>query len=295
MASKQTATITDRPVFATKTGSGSWTKVIGFTLNESDYKIKEVQVTFAQWGTKTPDVALFSGTAASGTVLDSGTIGTKNTISTSDLNGTTFTVGYCDKNIGSNVQAGLTSIYITLQQDDVLSSVAVSFDDDPADRTYTAGNTFAFNGHLTASYTVSSSKEVTPTGYFLEGEEGTGDEITTSTILTVADYNGGEVYVQYKEGGVTKYDTFTLIVNAAPATSVTLSASSSSVALEEVFNVTSVTATVNPSAYATQGVTWEVYDADGLVEDDTYMFDGTEFYATEPADVVFHVKANSNG
>ena len=101
--------------------------------------------------------------------------------------------------------------------------------------------------------------------------------------------------VQYTEGGVTKYDTFILVVNPAPATSVTLSANSGSVALEEIFKVSDVTATVQPSAYATQGVTWEVYDSDGLVEDSTYVFDGAQFYATEPADVVFHVKANSNG
>ena len=98
-ASKQTGTITDRPVFATKTASGNWTKVIGFTLTESGYSIKNVQVTFSQWSSKTPDVALFSGNAASGTPLDTGTIGTKNTISTSNLGGVEFTVGYCDKNV----------------------------------------------------------------------------------------------------------------------------------------------------------------------------------------------------
>ena len=174
-----------------------------------------------------------------------------------------------------------------------LSSVSVSFASDPADRTFYAGSNFAFNGTLTASYTVDSPKAVTPSGYFLEGEEGTGDQITTSTILTVADHNGGEVYVQYKEGGVTKYDTFILIVNPAPATSVTLSANVGSVALEEVFEVSSITATVQPSAYATQGVTWDIYDLDGLTSSD-YDFDNGEFMASKPADVVFHVKANSN-
>ena len=292
-ASKQGSTITDRPVFATKTSSGNWTKVIGFTLTESDYKIGDVSVTFSQWTTKTPDIALFSGDEATGTPLDSGTVGTKNTISTTGLNAKVFTVGYCDKDTG-NVQAGLTSIYITLVKENKLDHVTVSFASDPADRTFYAGSNFAFNGTLTASYTVDAAKAVTPTGYFLEGEEGTGDEITTSTILTVADYNGGDVYVQYVEGGITKYDTFTLVVNPAPATSVTLSSSSGSVGLSETFRVTNINATVQPSAYATQGVTWEVYDSDGLVEDSTYMFDGTDFYATEPADVVFHVKANSN-
>ena len=102
------------PVFATKTDSGNWYQVVHFTLTESGYKIKEVQVTFAQWLSKTPDIALFKGNTVSGTPLDSGTIGTKNTISTSNLNGTDFSIGYCDKST-SNVQAGISSIYITLE------------------------------------------------------------------------------------------------------------------------------------------------------------------------------------
>ena len=291
-ASKQGSTITDRPVFASKTASGSWTKVVGFTLTEPGYKISDVSVTFAQWTTKTPDVALFSGDEASGTPLDSGTIGTKNTISTTGLNDTEFTVGYCDKNSGSNVQSGLTSIYITLVRDNALDHVTVSFASDPADRTFYAGSNFAFNGTLTASYTVDSPKAVTPSGYFLEGEEGSGDPITTSTILTVADHNGGDVYVQYKEGGVTKYDTFTLVVNPAPATSVTLSANVGSVGLEEVFEVSSITATVNPEDYATQGVTWDIYDLGGLTSND-YVYENGEFMASKAADVVFHVKSTA--
>ena len=112
--SKQTGTITDRPVFASKTASGSWAKVLQFTLTESGYKIDSIVVTFAQWSSKTPDVALFKGNSASGSTLDTATIGTKNTLSASDFNGTVFTIGYCDKNGSSNVQSGLTSIYITL-------------------------------------------------------------------------------------------------------------------------------------------------------------------------------------
>ena len=112
--SKQSGTITDRPVFASKTASGSWAKVLQFTLDESGYKIDSIVITFAQWSSKTPDVALFKGNSASGTALDTATIGTKNTLSASDFNGTVFTIGYCDKNGSSNVQSGLTSIYITL-------------------------------------------------------------------------------------------------------------------------------------------------------------------------------------
>ena len=114
-ASKQTATITNMPVFASKTASGSWYPAVHFTLTESGYKIKTVSVTFAQWGTKTPDIALFKGNGVASSVLDSGTLGTKNTITTANLNGTDFTIGYCDKNSSSNVQGGLQSIEITIE------------------------------------------------------------------------------------------------------------------------------------------------------------------------------------
>ena len=114
-ASKQTNTINDRPVFASKTASGSYTQVLKFTLNESGYKIKAITVTFAQWGSKTPSAALYKGATASGTALDTATIGTKNTLTVSSLNDTIFSIGYSDGNTSSNVQAGLTSIYITLE------------------------------------------------------------------------------------------------------------------------------------------------------------------------------------
>lgn len=114
-ASKQTITINDRPVFASKTASGSYTQVLKFTLTETGYKIKEVLVTFAQWTTKTPSVALYKGGTVSGTALDTATIGTKNTLSVSSLNDTVFSIGYSDGNTSSNVQSGLTSIYISLE------------------------------------------------------------------------------------------------------------------------------------------------------------------------------------
>ena len=114
-ASKQTNTINDRPVFASKTASGSYTQVLKFTLTETGYKIKAITVTFAQWTTKTPSVALYKGGTVSGTALDTATIGTKNTLSVSSLNDTVFSIGYSDGSTSSNVQSGLTSIYISLE------------------------------------------------------------------------------------------------------------------------------------------------------------------------------------
>ena len=161
---------------------------------------------------------------------------------------------------------------------------------------FTAGNKWSYGGTLTAHYTIDDDATVTPTSfkYGASGIDPTtaGTTISTSTTLD-SSFNGKYVYVVYTEDEITKWASYSITINAAPATSVTLSSDEHRVALEEVFDVSTITATVNPSAYATQGVTWEVYDSDGLVEDSTYMFDGTEFYATEPADVVFHVKATA--
>lgn len=114
-ASKQTSTINDRPVFASKTASGSYKQVLKFTLTETGYKIKAITATFAQWTTKTPSVALYKGGTVSGTALDTATIGTKNTLSVSSLNDTVFSIGYSDGDTSNNVQSGLTSIYISLE------------------------------------------------------------------------------------------------------------------------------------------------------------------------------------
>ena len=162
---------------------------------------------------------------------------------------------------------------------------------------FTAGNKWSYGGTLTAHYTKDKADATVTPASFKYGNSGIdptsqGASISTSTTLD-SSYSGKYVYVIYTEDTITKWTSYQITVNPASATSVTLSASSGSVALEEVFNVSSITATVNPSAYATQGVTWEVYDSDGLVEDDTYVFDGSEFYATEAADVVFHVKATA--
>ncbi len=85
-----------------------------FTLNESGYKIEDVIMTFEQRGSNAPVVKLFKGNSGSGTALDTATIGTKNTLSTSSsLNDTSFSMTI---NAGgtSNKGVALTSIYISL-------------------------------------------------------------------------------------------------------------------------------------------------------------------------------------
>lgn len=165
-ASKQTSTITDRPVFATKTASGSYTQVLKFTLTESGYKIKAITVTFAQWSSKTPSIALYKGGSVSGTALDTATIGTKNTLTTSNLNDTVFTVGYSDGNTSSNVQSGLTSIYITLEAlagFGTLDHISVT---SMPNVVYHVGETFSFTGFAVTAYdgadeTTANFKDVT--------------------------------------------------------------------------------------------------------------------------------------
>ena len=164
--SKQTSNITNQPVFATKTGSGSWYKVAVFTLNESGYKIKSVSASFTQWGSKTPDVALFKGNGVDTTALDTATIGTKNTLSTSDLNDTVFSIGYCDKNTGSNVQSGLASITITLEASSPFGTLDHIKVTSLPNTIYHVGETFSFDGFAVTAYdnadeSIANFKDVT--------------------------------------------------------------------------------------------------------------------------------------
>ncbi len=101
----------DRPYICGNTNADA--KMITFTLTETGYKIVDVLVTFEQRGSNTPSLKLFKGDTNTGSPLDSATIGTKDTLSTSNLNDTVFTVTL---NAGgtSNKGCGLTSIYISL-------------------------------------------------------------------------------------------------------------------------------------------------------------------------------------
>ena len=208
-ASKQTGTITTMPVFATKTESGSWYQAVHFTLTETGYKIKEVQVTFAQWGTKTPDIALFKGNSVSGTPLDSGTVGTKNTISTSNLNGTDFSVGYCDKST-SNVQAGISSIYITLEalaSFGTLDHITIT---GMPNNVYHIGETFDATGLAVTAYDGANEA----TANFKDVTASVETDLDDPTPFVDADVPGFDCDVQYTEGGNTKTTSFHVYVYA---------------------------------------------------------------------------------
>lgn len=113
-ANKQSSGVgSDKPYICGNTNADD--QMITFTLTETGKKIKDVTITFEQRGSNAPVVKLFKGNSASGSALDTATIGTKNTLSTSSsLNDTAFSVTL---NAGgtSNKGVALTSIYITIE------------------------------------------------------------------------------------------------------------------------------------------------------------------------------------
>ena len=114
-ANKQEQTITDRPVIGAKSGN---TSTLTFTLGAgvaANVLISEVEVTFAQWTTKTMSGSLYAGTSASGTALASSTtLGTTKVLSADEVNNRSFIINFTTSST-SNVQLGLTSIRISLK------------------------------------------------------------------------------------------------------------------------------------------------------------------------------------
>lgn len=218
-ASKQTGTITTMPVVADQS-SGDVIH-ISFELTESGYELGNVSITFVQWNTKAPTMKLFKGTDASGTVLDSGVVGTKNTISATNVGGTTFVVAMNDNSTSRN-QVGVQSIYITLKAAPVLSSVTTS----GQKTTFEYGDTFSYDGTLTAHYTQGKADATVSPSKFKYGAtssfdaDSTGTEITVGTSLSHATHDGVYVRVGYSEdNGVTHKwtDAYQIAVEEAPA------------------------------------------------------------------------------
>lgn len=217
-ASKQTGTITTMPVVADQS-SGDVIH-ISFELTESGYELENVSVTFAQWTTKDPTMKLFKGTTASGTELDSGVIGTKNTISATNVGGTTFVVAMNDNSTSRN-QVGVQSIYITLKAAPVLSSVTTS----GQKTTFEYGDTFSYGGTLTAHYTQGKADATVSPSKFKYGAtssfdaDSSGTEITVGTALSYATHDGVYVRVGYSEDSGDTYkwtDAYQITVEDAP-------------------------------------------------------------------------------
>lgn len=254
-ASKQGSTITTMPVFATKTGSGSYTDVLDFTLNETDYTISHIAVTFVQWGSKTPDVALFSGTGASGTALDSITIsGTTLSLDADVEDLTSFSIGYCDKNTGSNVQAGIASIDLQFKAKKSLTSIAVS----NSHRSFDLGSTFV-EETVTASYSDGTSGTVTGATFDGYDMDALGDQ---------------EVSVSYSDSYGSASTSYTINVHYAAATAIELNPTSADVEKGKTFDLSGVAVTISPSTADPDDYEWSITDktevSDSTLVGDTF-------------------------
>ena len=263
-ASKQGSTITTMPVIADQ--STGDVIHISFELTESGYELEDVTVNMVQWGTKTPTMKLFKGTTASGDALDTGVMGTKNTLSATSIGGTTFVVAMNDNGTTRN-QVGISSIDVTLKVPATLDSVTTS----GQKATFKAGEKFSYGGALTAHYTQGKADETNKTpAYFKFGTSGinptsAGTSISTSTTMTISDHNSKYIYVVYAEDNVTKWASYQITVGPADPTGIVLSPSSATIGIDEPFSFTDVEVTINPSAYATQDAyEWVMVDDLGL-------------------------------
>ena len=141
---------------------------------------------------------------------------------------------------------------------------------------FTSGNTFSYNGTLTAYYTINDPASKTPSGFKLDSES--GSDITTSTVLTKATHDGHEIYVLYTENNITKSAHYTITVSYAAVTSVVIDSHNEEIGLNETFDYTQVGVTVN-SEYSDHGYEWivsantvsddYVFDSSGLLSGDT--------------------------
>ena len=119
-ASRQTTTIQDRPVIANKTIDPK--KAFEFSLTDENLVIGSVKITFANWNTKAPTLALFAGKDIVGEALDSVTIGENAlTLETEDLGASSFSVSYSG-HATQNWQVGISAVEITLKGDEPAQS-----------------------------------------------------------------------------------------------------------------------------------------------------------------------------
>ena len=168
-------------------------------------------------------------------------------------------------------RAYLSGFTITYAAQKVISNIALS---GTYPTTFTKGDTFSHSGMVvTANYSDSTSATVTSSATW------SSPDMSTPGAKTVT--------VSYSDEYGSASQTYSITVNYADPSSMTLSLNSKKLALLEEFNVADVDVTINPEATADQSLyEWVVYDSDGLVEGDTYEFNNGVFYASEPADAV---------
>jgi hypothetical protein len=235
-AAKSSSNVTDRPVFRCNNTTSS---TLIFHLTEANKRISSVTVNLYQYTTKTPTVSLYKGSAASGTALDSGVMGTKNVLTTTNLNDTYFTVA----GVGSsttNVQYAISNIVITtVDYSATLTSMAVTTM--PSKTIYDQGETLNLAGLvITGTYDDSSTADVTSQCTFAPAN---GD--TLSTIGTT------EVIAEI--GSV--YTSFNVTVTAGPAYAYTLAKADFNVETQMAPDgATSVTACLVKNGASTLGI-----------------------------------------
>lgn len=168
-------------------------------------------------------------------------------------------------------RAFLSGFTIEYAAQKTLSNIALS---GTYPTTFTKGDSFSHAGMIvTANYSDSTSVNVTSSATWSTPDMSTPGNKT--------------VTVSYEDAYGSVSQTYSITVNYANPTGITLSLNSKALALLEEFDVSDVGVTINPSATADQSLfEWVVYDEDGLVEGDTYEFTNGVFYATEPADAV---------
>ena len=148
---------------------------------------------------------------------------------------------------------------------------------------FTKGDTFSHSGMIvTANYSDSTSAVVTGSATWSSPDMST----TGSKTITVS----------YSDAYGSASTTYSISVNYAAPTSITLSHNSGAVALEETFDVSEIGVTINPSATADQtAYTWSLYDDGDLVEDTDYVWISPEIMSYTAGTFVFRCTSTEDG
>lgn len=207
-ANKQSSGVgSDKPYICGNTNADA--KMITFTLTETGYKIKDVTITFEQRGTNAPAMKLFKGDTNTGTALDSGTIGTKNTLSTTNLNDTIFTVTL---NAGgtSNKGVALTSIYISVEAQSSFGTLDHIKITGLPNVVYHVGETYSATGLVVTAYDGADES----TANFKDVTASVETDLDNPTPFIDSDVPGFDCDVQYTGDGGSDTKSFHVYVFA---------------------------------------------------------------------------------
>ncbi len=209
-ASKQSATINDRPVFAAKNGVTTRLSFVLDSTVSSTYNITTVQVQLAYWANKTCTASLYKGESVSGIALQ--TITTSSTslvLSTNNLNGDSFVVDFTTTS-GSNQQIGITSITIGLLAKAAFGTLDHITVSSLPNTIYHVGEYFDPTGLKVTAYdgqneSTAAYKDVTGDAVVAKG---------SSYQFADNDYPGIDIGVTYEENNVQKSTSFHVSVYA---------------------------------------------------------------------------------